>query len=46
MLTNFDFLQTAHATLSRLTPKALTETAPIALHPGALSAYREAGLLP
>ena len=46
MLTNFDFLQTAHATLSRLTPKALTETAPIALHPGALSAYRDAGLLP
>ncbi len=46
MLANFAFLQTAHATLSRLTPKALTETAPVALHPGALTAYQEAGLLP
>ena len=46
MLANFDFLQTAHATLSRLTPKALTETAPIALHPGARAAYEAAGLLP
>ena len=46
MLANFDFLQTSHATLSRLTPKALTDTAPITLHPGALAAYKEAGLLP
>lgn len=45
MLANFDFLQTAHATLSRLTPKALTETKPIALHPGAKAAYEAAGLL-
>ena len=45
MLKNFDYLQSAHATLSRLTPEALTDTSPIALHPGATTAYREAGLL-
>lgn len=46
MLTNFDFLQRSHATLSRLTPKALTETAPIELHPGARKAYQAVGLIP
>jgi TRAP transporter TAXI family solute receptor len=45
MLKNFDFLQKAHATLSRLTPNALTQTAPIALHPGAAAAYKAAGLI-
>jgi len=45
MLKNFDFLQKAHATLARLTPNALTQTAPIALHPGAAAAYKAAGLI-
>jgi TRAP transporter TAXI family solute receptor len=45
MLTNFDFLQKAHATLGRLTPQILTQTAPIALHPGALMAYKAAGVI-
>lgn len=45
MLKNFDFLQKAHATLSRLTPTALTQTSPIALHPGAAAAYKAAGLI-
>lgn len=45
MLKNFDFLQKSHATLARLTPKALTQTAPIALHPGAAAAYKAAGLV-
>ena len=46
LLNNFKFLQSAHATLARLSPKALTDTAPIPLHPGAIKAYQEAGLLP
>ena len=45
MLKNFDFLQNAHATLKRLEKKDLTQTAPIQLHPGALSAYKAAGLI-
>lgn len=45
MLTNFDFLQKAHATLGRLTQQILTQTAPIALHPGALMAYKAAGVI-
>ena len=45
MLKNFDFLQTAHATLKRLNKDALPQTAPIALHPGAMSAYKAAGVL-
>jgi uncharacterized protein len=45
MLKNFDFLQKAHATLSRLTPEALTQTAPVSLHPGAAAAYKAAGLI-
>jgi len=45
MLTNFDFLQKAHSTLGRLSQKVLTQTSPIQLHPGALSAYKAAGLI-
>jgi uncharacterized protein len=45
MLKNFDFLQKSHATLSRLTPVSLTQVAPMQLHPGALAAYRKAGLV-
>lgn len=45
MLKHFDFLQKAHATLSRLKPTSLTEVAPLALHPGAAAAYRKAGLI-
>jgi TRAP transporter TAXI family solute receptor len=45
MLKHFDFLQKSHATLSRLTPTSLTQVAPLQLHPGAVAAYRKAGLL-
>lgn len=45
MLKNFDFLQKAHATLARLTPESLAQTAPLALHPGAAAAYKKAGLI-
>lgn len=45
MLKNFDFLQKAHATLKRLSPKSLPQTAPIKLHPGAYAAYKAAGLV-
>ena len=45
MLTNFDFLQKAHATLGRLNQQILTQTSPISLHPGALSAYKAAGIM-
>jgi hypothetical protein len=45
MLKNFAFLQKAHATLARLTPESLAQTAPLALHPGAAAAYKKAGLI-
>jgi TRAP transporter TAXI family solute receptor len=45
MLKHFDFLQKSHATLTRLTPKSLTEVDPLVLHPGAAAAYRKAGLI-
>ena len=45
MLKNFTFLQKSHATLARLTPESLAQTAPLALHPGALAAYKKAGLI-
>lgn len=45
MLKHFDYLKQAHATLARLQPADLTQTAPLALHPGAEAVYRKAGLL-
>jgi TRAP transporter TAXI family solute receptor len=45
MLKNFAFLQKSHATLARLTPESLAQTAPLALHPGAAAAYKKAGLI-
>lgn len=45
MLKHFDYLKQAHATLARLEPADLTQTAPLALHPGAEAVYRKAGLL-
>jgi len=45
MLKNFEFLQKSHATLSRLTPDSLPKVSPLPLHPGAIAAYRKAGLL-
>lgn len=45
MLKHFDYLKQAHATLARLEPVNLTQTAPLALHPGAEAVYRKAGLL-
>ncbi len=45
MLKHFDYLKQAHATLARLEPSSLVNVAPLQLHPGALKAYREAGLM-
>lgn len=45
MLTHFDYLKSAHATMARLTPKDLPLTAPVQLHPGAIKAYRAAGAM-
>lgn len=45
MLKNFDYLKQAHATLGRLSPASLTQTAPLPLHPGAEAAYRKAGVI-
>jgi len=44
MLKHFDYLKAAHATMARMTPKDLPVTAPVALHPGAIKAYRAAGI--
>jgi TRAP transporter TAXI family solute receptor len=44
MLKHFDYLKAAHATMARMTPKDLPATAPVALHPGAIKAYRDAGI--
>jgi TRAP transporter TAXI family solute receptor len=45
MIKHFDYLRQAHAMMARLEPVNLTQTAPLALHPGAEAAYRKAGLL-
>lgn len=45
MLKHFDYLKQAHATLARLEPTDLAKVAPLALHPGAEAAYRQAGVL-
>jgi TRAP-type uncharacterized transport system substrate-binding protein len=45
MLKHFDYLKAAHATMARMTPKDLPQTAPVALHPGATKAYRAAGVM-
>lgn len=45
MLKNFDYLKSAHATLSRLDPSALAQVGPLQMHPGAAAAYKKAGLL-
>ena len=45
LIKHFDYLRQAHATMARLEPVNLTQTAPLALHPGAEAAYRMAGLL-
>jgi TRAP transporter TAXI family solute receptor len=44
MLKHFDYLKAAHATMARMTPKDLPATAPVALHPGAIKAFRDAGI--
>ena len=44
MLKHFEYLKAAHATMARMAPKDLPVTAPIALHPGAIKAYRAAGI--
>jgi TRAP transporter TAXI family solute receptor len=45
MLKHFDYLKAAHATMARMNPKDLPQTAPVALHPGAIKAYRAAGAM-
>lgn len=45
MIKHFDYLRQAHAMMARLEPVNLTQTTPLALHPGAEAAYRKAGLL-
>jgi hypothetical protein len=45
MIANFDAIKRSHATMARLEPKALPDTGGVALHPGAMKAYRAAGLL-
>lgn len=45
MLKHFDYLKAAHATMARMAPKDLPQTAPVALHPGAIKAYRAAGVM-
>jgi len=45
MLKHFGYLKQAHATLARLEPVNLTQTAPLVLHPGAEAAYKKAGVL-
>jgi uncharacterized protein len=45
MLRHFDYLKSAHATLNRLTPASLARVAPLEIHPGAIAAYKKAGLI-
>ncbi len=45
LLKHFDYLKSAHATMARMSPKDLPQTAPVQLHPGAAKAYRAAGVL-
>ena len=45
MLKHFDYLKAAHATMARMMPKDLPQTAPVALHPGAIKAFRAAGAM-
>ncbi len=45
MLTHFDYLSKAYPSFARMGKKGFTEVAPLTLHPGAVRAYKAAGLL-
>lgn len=45
MIKNYDYLKKAYVTFGKMEPSSLPDVAPLALHPGAIQAYRAAGLL-
>jgi hypothetical protein len=45
MIDHYDYLKKAYPPFSRMGPEALTDVAPLTMHPGAAKAYKAAGLL-
>jgi len=45
LIKNYGYLEKAYPPFSRMGAKALPDVAPLTLHPGAVKAYKEAGLL-